>query len=35
LVVTVVDIDACSGRVTLVDDGQQVGIGDSVQTGGL
>lgn len=35
LVVTVVDIDACSGRVTLVDDGQQVVVGDSVQTGGL
>tara|TARA_Y100001933_G_scaffold265072_1_gene334982 strand:+ start:24322 stop:25257 length:936 start_codon:yes stop_codon:yes gene_type:complete len=35
LVVTVVDIDACSGRVTLLDDGQQVTVGDSVQTGGL
>ena len=35
LVVTVVDIDACSGRVTLMDDGQQVTVGDSVQTGGL
>ncbi|MAX25654.1 MAG: hypothetical protein CMJ19_14235 [Phycisphaeraceae bacterium] len=35
LVVTVVDIDACSGRVVLVDDGQQVTVGDSVQTGGL
>lgn len=35
LVVTVVDIDACSGKITLVDDGQQVNVGDSVQTGGL
>ena len=35
LVVTVVDIDACSGRVVLVDDGQQVTVGGSVQTGGL
>lgn len=35
LVVTVVDVDACSGRITLLDDGQQVNVGDSVQTGGL
>jgi outer membrane murein-binding lipoprotein Lpp len=35
VVVTVVDIDACSGRITLVDEGQQVTVGDSVQTGGL
>lgn len=35
LVITVVDIDACSGRVVLLDDGQQVNVGDSVQTGGL